>query len=1056
MALMLIPVWADAGGLLDAMVGSLNTTLEPTSTNSKNTGEAGIPTSEVLPGNGTRAGYVLGHGNIIPGSEWVDIGTGHAQRTKDYAIDYASGTIFFVEPIRQMDSVRVDYRYSEKGSGQRSVAGPGLMALKFGNAVEMNMLYSYRATNVVQGMTATDVLTYGMNITNKLSGSSSLSSMFYVATPQSNSRMSFNSQPGPAQAQQPAKVKKDQMIVENADLGLGKVRLKLGYQDVGKDFAGFASLRDSKAAANDVLNQLEKEKGLKRMDLTGELPTGEDTGLSFAIGRIEDASGNIMNRSFGFTNNSIRFNYMNRNVDRTFSRFKDLKEADRGQYAAEAGMNRTSFGLQFRTGLAQDKKTSIWSGINFTQLTGDTGSLSYRTADLDMRRVKVEADVRTADPTFNRFGALTDEERTRMALIARRQFNPAAKFSDVTAADKAQINNEAGLDRSTCIVQVDGGPVDTWLTLSNVGSQQGSVNRRAINVSTDRASAYFNTQTIDKGFARIVSLQPIEQARYGNEFGMTRTEMGGRLKLLGGDAAIDSATVIDHQGAGLMRQAIDYKNPRLKFHANFQNIDHNFSRIMDLSDADRNTLLQDQGFKRSDYSINFQATKALNIDSYVYDSTNPTAGQTRNQSRHKITFAPQAGPKITAFIDNYAYVSENGVLGSYYHREINYDNAFKLLGGLLLRGRNNYYVDQANQSSPTTTMVTENHLESNQKAKTSFTLDVLNTDHGDGRSEETQAIGFKSMAAKNFALTAGFSSTARTMDKSETNGRFGFEWAIRKDLKLTYSLANRDGGSQGSQQASQYSLNGPLAKRFLIFDNINIASGTNMTQLRGKQIGCDNAIKLSAGMLGGNILFDNTDKLNPKNGIYYTSRIFQYESCKDPKLPYHITFFRQNLITPAGTPAKKRNYALDVKLPWQSGLTLTSYFGKDGQNGAVIPVGGTVFKFSHLLGNGNTIIADYSHDINQSTLSDARVMGLGISGNLPNKASYEIYYGWCRISEGISSQNKNIFRLRYDSKIDANRYITFTLQRKSGVDKTTINPYEGDTVGRIDFQFLFD
>jgi len=1052
-AILCLASLAAADGVVNTLVGALNTTVESgkPQTAAAPAEDLGTSASEILPGNGTRAGYMLSHGSVMPGSEWVDIDAHHGVRNRDYAIDYASGAIFFTEPVSTSGSVRVDYRYSKTATAERSVAAPGFVSLKLGGNTQSNMLYAYRAADSALGLGGQDILTYGMNTLTKLGGASSLSSMFYVASPQNANRLAVDTT-GP-KANTP-KVKKDRLMVQDADLSAGKVRLKLGYQDVGQDFAGFASMRDSKAAAKDVIDQLEKEKGVRRMSISGELPSGTDQGLTFGVSKVSDKNDDIVSRSLGYRSDAFRFTYSGREVGKAFTRFKDIREADRAQLAAEVGIRRQGIGMQFRTGVGSDKKP-VWSGLNFTQLSGDGGTLSYESADVDIGKIKVQADVRTMDQTFTKLGALSDEERARMALMARRQFDPTAAPAQVTAEDKAQIVNEQGIDRTTCLVTVDGSAVDTWLSLSSVDSAGGGVSRKAIGIAAGPLSAHISTQTIGGGFHRIAALQPIERAHFGNEFGMTRTEMGGKLKVAGADMSIDTASVIDDKGAGVFREALSLKNSRVSFRANFQDIDPRFSRIMDLSDADKKNLQQDLGFRRADYAITCQATKSLLIDSYFYDSTNVTEGQTRGQTRHRIAYSPLRGPKINILHDDFSYISDSGNLSSYSHQEVKVDHRLNLFGGLAFSGRSVVYTDQEAMAAPKTTTISESHVQSDQNAKTSFTADMVNIDYGTGHIDNTQSVAVKSAAVRNLSFIAGMSNTQRDSGNSEANGKFGFEWAATKDLKMTFSMANRNGGPKGGQQSSSFSLNGPIAKRFLCFKDIVVASGTNQTALHGKQTVCDNAFKVDAGLAGGKLTFDNTDKLNPKNGIYYTSRIFQYESSKDPKKPMHLTVFRQNLTTPAGERANKRNYSLDIKAAGNTTVTCSSYFGKDGPNGVVNAVGGTVLKLSRVVGP-TTFIADYTADRNIATARSARVIGFGVSRTISPKSSYELYYGRCSLTENGAGGDKNVFRAKYDMKLDASRYISFTLQRKSGVEKGSINPWEGDTVGRLDLNFSFD
>ncbi len=1018
--------------------------------------EIGSPASEVLRGNGGRAGYILGHGNIIPGSEWVFVGVKRAKPNADYTIDYTSGCLFFAEPVRPSDSVKVDYRYSETARGERSIAGPGAMPFVIGSSFRSNLTYSYRAADPTKpGMP--DVLTYGINTTTLLGGSSSITSLMYVASPQGGDRLSLSDKSiaGQTQSGAPA-VKKDRIMVQDADLALGKVvRLKLGFQEVGQDFAGFASLRESNAAKEDVLNMLEKEKGIRRTSIAAEIPAGSDAGLSFSAGRIADKTDSISTQSLGFSSSKFKLDFLTREVGKDFKRFKDIREADRAQLAAEAGVKRTSYGMSFVTG-SKAPDNPIWSSTRFTRLESQTGDLTYQSTDIDLGNLKVHSDAREMDPGFSMMSALTDEERTRMALIARRQFDPSSQESQVAAQDKAQINKEVGLNRHNLGVEWDGGSGKAWLRMARIDSEHGGLVRRDISFEGEGYSLYFNAQSIDEEFDRIAHMQSSERARFGNESGMSRTETGGTFKFGFGELGLSHAGVTDHQGASVIRRILDFKSARLRFRANFQDIDPEFNRIMDLSDADRKLLLRERGFRRADYAINFQATKALNIDSYVYDSTNSTADETRSQNRHRITYEPERGPKVTALLDDFSYVSESGNLSDYSHRKITFDNSFRILGGLLFKGMHDVNTSRDQDDQPVTAEITQMRFESDRKARTSWTLDTLKKDFGDGHHfEDTWDIGIKTQIANGLKLTGGYAKTAREEDNSEVNGRFGFDWDIRKDLSVSLQIANRDGGPQGSRQSKQFSMKGALAKRFLMFRDVKVDSGMNETQLKGKQVSCDNGFKVSAGLLGGTASFDNSDKLNPKNGIYYTSRIVQYQSDPDPKKWYHVSFFRQHLILPSGQPVRKRNLALDMRMSPNTSLTLTSYFGKDGQNGAVLPVGGTVFKMTRSLGPKLSLIADFTADVNESTDRRANTVGFGLAGTLGDSAEFEVYAGWCRLIENGPEDHDRVFRIKYDHKLDADHYLCLTAQKKSAVERSSINPFEGDTTARLDYKTLF-
>jgi hypothetical protein len=789
------------------------------------------------------------------------------------------------------------------------------------------------------------------------------------------------------------------------------------------------------------------------MNMAAQIPTSADSVFDFALGQVSDKKSDITSQMFGYTAGNLAFSYSSRDIGADFNRFDDIREADHAQLAAEAGIRRTEYAMQFGEGNA----SPISSGLSMTKLDGESGSLTHNSADLSVGRVTVHADVRDMDPTFDKMSALNNEERAEMALNARRQFDPEAKASDVKREDQSKINQEAGLNRAHYSVAVDGGAVNTWLSLSSVDSQKGGLSRSAFKIGTKQFSAYFDNQNIDSTFDRLGSLQAVEMAIFGNEYGMARTAFGGTVKMGFGELALDQVSITDHQKAGALKQSLDFKSPRLKLHVNFQDIDSGFSRITDLSEVDRKLMLDERGFSRSDYAINFQATKDLNIDSYIYNSTNITEGETRGQNRFKIAYAPQRGPQVSAFHDECSYISEMGNLSRYSRNRITFDNNFSFLGGVRFKGSSDVNTTQEGTDDPLTRQITETHLESNQNAATSFTADAVNADYGAGRFANTQAMGIKTRVLGNMALVTRFSETRRDANRSETSGNFGIDWAITKDLNMSANVSDKNSESEGVQRSRQFTLNGLLAKRLLFLNDIKIGSGMNTKSAQGRQTGCNNALRIEAGVIGGGTcLLDNSDKLNTQTGMYYTSRMLKYESDKNPNKWYHLSLMQQSLVTPTGEPAEKRNYTADAKLSIQTSLTFNKHFGKDDKNGAVIPVGGSTFKLSHTLNGELTLMVDYTRDLNQLTDRRAQVMGMGIGGTLPNSAQFEFYYGWSHLSESLTNENSNVFRLKYDQRISADRYITLSAQKKSGVDKSDINPYQGNTTARLDFRTVFN
>ncbi len=621
-----------------------------------------------------------------------------------------------------------------------------------------------------------------------------------------------------------------------------------------------------------------RSTGIERMDMAGALPTGKNTGLDFSASRIADSSGDIMSGAVGYSGSDFKVNFSTQDVGKSFTRFNDLAEAGKPRMTAESGIRRTNYGLQFKTGGGPGGNNR--DGLNITQFDSDTGRLQTEAANFDFGGVKFQADIRSVDTGFNRMSALSDAERANMALTVRRMFDPNAQASNVTAQDKAQITGETGLDRSNYRVDYATGAVHTALSISGISSSTGGLNRTAADILGKDFGLHFAHQSIDDGFTRFANLQPMEMASYGNEHGMSRTTLGGSLKLKYGSLSFNDSDVNDGQGNGMGRGNLDFSNSRLKFHTSFMDIAPGFTRIGDLSDADKAGFLNQQGLRRDDLSLNYQASKALSFDALTYSSIN-SAGQNCARDKFTINYQPKTGPKVTALSDDNTYIDSAGLVSSYSHQNVTFQESLQAMGGLLVKAVSDNNTTQDGTASPVATSVCQAHIESNQAARNSFMVDVLDQDLGNGHFANQRGFGIKDNIDKQLAIHCSLSETDADVN-SQDDVALGMDCALSKDLKLNFNLADREGAA-GSQQAHVFGLSGILARRFLMLNNVTVNSGINTTSLCGRQTACNNALKIDAGMLRGKFVFDNSDKLNQTNGIYYSSRILEYRFGPKPQ-----------------------------------------------------------------------------------------------------------------------------------------------------------------------------
>jgi hypothetical protein len=139
----------------------------------------------------------------------------------------------------------------------------------------------------------------------------------------------------------------DRLILQNLNWSVGGLQLRGMYQDVGQRFAGFAALREQKAAPDQLLGWLEKERGMRRMSYgLGYVAGGMN--LQTDVSRITDGKGEIRQAQYSVQTKQMELRFSETKIDSQFQRFNDLREDQRAQWAKERGLTRDTLSALFR------------------------------------------------------------------------------------------------------------------------------------------------------------------------------------------------------------------------------------------------------------------------------------------------------------------------------------------------------------------------------------------------------------------------------------------------------------------------------------------------------------------------------------------------------------------------------------------------------------------------------------------------------------------------------------------------------------------------------------
>lgn len=358
----------------------------------------GSTTVDLISLTGANPGVPLRFGGVVPNSERVEFNGKTLVKGRDYQMDYESGVVYLMRAAKAGERLMVTYRYT----GQtKAPEGKSLAAFKFDLVPGgMKMLMGYGMTERTADGNVLSSNVYGWSNGLKFGSSQIKGALLYAdrANVQSQSGFEYRATPGQVEKGH------SRLVLQNLQTGFMGGTLEAGYQEISKNFTAFGALQDSGYSAQDIQN-LTKERGLERWSLGFKGVNVGGMKLSSGTQTVGDSSGNITWRNFQISQNGFSLDWNARQIDKGFSRIKDLREQDREQMFKEAGMARENLtaGLKGKWGALSYQNNDIDDGVG--------KSISRNLVSLDSTKFKFELGKQEVDGGFARMASLVDSER---------------------------------------------------------------------------------------------------------------------------------------------------------------------------------------------------------------------------------------------------------------------------------------------------------------------------------------------------------------------------------------------------------------------------------------------------------------------------------------------------------------------------------------------------------------------------------------------------------------------------------------------------------------------
>lgn len=569
-------------------------------------------------------GIPLRYGNVVSGSEQVELDGKILVRGTDYQIDLQAGVIYLMREQRPGMVLRVSYRHKP---GEASASGTsGVMPMtRFdllpNQGLRMMMGFGMAERFGSGGVTSSNV--FGWNNNFSFAGGGMRGVLMFSERQQVDARSDFEYQERPVDRD----TGRSRAIIQDIEADVLGGKMQVGYRDISRNFAAFNALSSSGIDAK-LVDQMRKERGLERMSfsLTDVNVGGMKFSNSFRTVSEDDAS--IDWRSFGFNGGGLQFNWSSRTVDSNFRRFKDLAEEDRQQLQREAGMARENWSATFSQNVGK---------LNYSVSRiedQNSRAIERREFGLDTGRIKFLHGSQDVEHGFSRIGSLTDAERN--------QFGRELGMNRQWMALEAAITGGAPLKFNQMVLNSSGGSFRSQD--ASVGGSGWSLQH--ISRSADTGFNSFNALSDQERNEHInaigrmydpegVKFRPEEVGWFFRSSGLSRSLTRVKVEPFRGWSAGFDALRLEGQVDNAKVDTFDVRGPGLQFKLRQQNLGRRFSELMSLMEFERQRLGTISGLDRRDIQLDMKvgATGAL---SYAkMDADSPEGGASRDSLAFK-------------------------------------------------------------------------------------------------------------------------------------------------------------------------------------------------------------------------------------------------------------------------------------------------------------------------------------------------------------------------------------------------------------------------------------
>jgi len=818
---------------------------------------------------------------------------------------------------------------------------------------------------------------------------------------------------------------------------LGRLNLKLDYQDSGEGFIGLMALE--RRTSNDVLGRL--GKGVNRFGLDLGYDLGKGSTASVGLKKLD---GDIDRRSFNFGGRRLNFSADVRKVGEVSELFRGLEDPQRDE---ERGIKRSNIQLSLAPLEGMDPK-SAWNVLCQDQIEDESGKFTSQSLNFADRGFTLSAADSKIDKGFARLGDLSPADQVKMALNIYQQFDPNALAAGVAVDDLQYMVNEAGIERRNIRSSFQFGGASAAVQYLTVGDETGGIDRQTLSLQGKNYKLTGLLQTIDDGFTRVSTLAPIEQLNFGNEHGMQRMNLAGDFTLKSGARLSTSFARVTAQDAGLVKYGLSLAGKKLTLSGNFQEIDPEFTRVMDLADPSRGAMALEQGMKRYDLSVGYRLSKSVAISSYIYDAKYSAVDSFNRQLINNIIINPSHGPKLNLYRYELAY----GVPGysyGYLWQRFTLDHKIGFLSFGALYDATSLEVAGTETTSETLGF----NFETDPKRRTSFAAGWRKSEQSTGGFADSHTLSLKSRLSPNLDFTG-----TRSVLRTDLDERTFQDYRLSGKVFGNTTLACRFGESLMDRnivgKVRELSMIPGGQRDYGVFKKVNWTFSFAEMELNDLPYTLTGNAKFESEVMGAKFAYEHLTGIGV--GEKTMSRSFNLTSPQDPKNPLHFDLLYKVADPYPGPRRLVRSYNADWRIGSSTKLEYHYAKGAIPTLSEPAPIAGERLRLTAPLTSRLGLIGEWRVRDDQYRNMLRRTFSLGLTGKPSPLGALEASYGLDRVMTPDGGTSARTYRLKYSYRISPDQFLTFSGRYTDWSGPKPASSTADDLMFQLDFKTLFN